>query len=161
MEYWKLRNEQDKRYLVIYGSRIEYKETFDFHASWDSFESLEEAYTFANQYEFKEVFEWFVGDTAVAVFLHRHFSRTWVSNENLVYIFANHKDKEVQLFSDLYTLMYMIAKYDLVPNQFTLTSEDKNYNLSATVCPKIFIKSFEKSGYKQLGYVDYENEVYR
>lgn len=161
MEYWKLRNEEDKRYLVVYGYRVEYEETFEFYAHWASFETLEEAYDLANKYEYKEVFEWFIQDTAVAVFLHRHFARKWAYNENLYYIFTNKKDKEVQVFTDVYTLMYIVAKYELIPNQFSFESQDENCNLCITIMPKTFLKAFIKTGYKQLGYVDFERGVCR
>ena len=77
MEYWELREEKDKAYLVVYGfkmsSGIENKTQIV--AKCNSFDSLEEAYAFANMYEVSEVLEWFKDDFLVKEFVSRYYRK--------------------------------------------------------------------------------------
>ena len=162
MEYWKLRDEKDKAYLVVYGFKmtcgIENK-TKIFTES-KGFDSLEEAYAFANMYEVSEVLEWFKDDFLVKKFVSRYYRKKW-NNQECVYLFKDLLKKEYQFLTDIYSLMFLVAKYDLIERQHNFLSANHNYYLKQVYSPKLYDRLCTEQGYKRNGYVDFERGVYR
>ena len=97
MEYWELREEKDKAYLVVYGFKMScgIENKTQIVAQCKVFASLEEAYAFANMYELSEVLEWFKDDFLVKEFVSRYYRKKW-NNQGCVYLFKDLLKKEYQ-----------------------------------------------------------------
>lgn len=162
MEYWELREEKDKAYLVVYGfkmsSGIENKTQIV--AKCNSFDSLEEAYAFANMYEVSEVLEWFKDDFLVKEFVSRYYRKKW-NNQDCVYLFKDLLKEEYQFLTDIYSLMFLVAKYDLKERPHNFLSANQNYYLKQVYSPKLYDRLCKEQGYKRIGYVDFERGIYR
>ena len=162
MEYWKLRDEKDKAYLVVYGSRMSYglENKTRVFAEYNSFDSLEKAYNFANKHEFSEVLEWFKDDFMVKEFVKEYYTKKW-NNQECVFLFKDFLKNEYQFFTDIYTLMFLVAKYSLVVKQFNFISDNHNYYLKHVFNPVFYDRLCTQQGYKRIGYVDFEKGIYR
>lgn len=162
MEYWRLRDEKDKVFLVVYGFKmtcgIENKTKIFTESTW--FDSLEQAYEYAKTKEFSEILEWFKYDFMVSAFLRDYYSKKW-NGIDCVYIFKDFVKKEYQFFSDVYSLMFLVAKYDLIERQHNFLSANHNYYLKHVFNPSFYDRLCTRKGYKRIGYVDFEKGVYR
>ena len=162
MEYWKLRDEKDKAYLVVYGFRMSYglENKTRIFADYFIFFSLVVAYIFVYLFVFSVVLEWFKNDFMVKEFIREYYKMKW-NNQECVYLFKDLLKNEYQFFTDIYTLMFLVAKHSLIVRQFNFLSANHNYYLKHVFNPKFYDRICTEQGYKRVGYVDFERGVYR
>ena len=83
------------------------------------------------------------------------------NNQECVYLFKDLLKNEYQFFTDIYTLMFLVAKHSLIVRQFNFLSANHNYYLKHVFNPKFYDRICTEQGYKRVGYVDFERGVYR